>query len=382
MCAQYLDAVGETPYNAFAGTTVAWRGATVMLVFMLGLVSVLPVAIAPFSRCSIRYKEPNYLLSIACALVVLFVGVFCIEWGEGRITITNTLYEYSVILLIVGLYYASDDKRLLLMYGAILLFRIYIDFSTGNRVTSLEMMTAVFLMRVSWRVSYRTMVPIALVLFVLLMMVGSLRGDSFSFKTVLAYFESLICDKKLAWDGAYSAYHSSLAMLASEMAFPYLERILAFPAYLLSLTVVPANMSGLANPTAIMQSMHWNMGGTYFPFYFHFYLGLAGVLITAVLLGMLLRFVAFPESSKRLSTSVGTLTIVWIAAAQFRWIQYEPTSLLRGAFLMSILSLAAQVMARFIEEHDALRFLRGRSSDGSGIEAPGQRPVDSMDKTD
>lgn len=60
--------------------------------------------------------------------------------------VSSSLYEYSVAFLVVALYFTGGDKRYISAIIFVLLYRIYLDLSTGNRITSLEMVAMVFIM--------------------------------------------------------------------------------------------------------------------------------------------------------------------------------------------------------------------------------------------
>lgn len=336
ICAQYLDLVGYTPYNAFANTAIAWEGAAVMLLFVLSLSVTLPLTIPRFPVHAVRSERASDVIVYVCVAVVILAGLFGLEGSGDRQRMSSSLYEYSVILLIIGLYFASDNKahRILLLLA--LLFRIYVDFSSGNRVTALEMVTALFIMRFAWCARLSIILPLGILLFVVLMGVGALRGSSFSLETVFEALSRLAGERAFAWDGAYSAYHTSLAMLATESYYPLADRVAAFPSFLLSISIVPTDMTGLANPTALVQERFWNMGGTYFPFFFHFYLGVPGVLMSSLVLGAVLRRIALIGGSLQQLSPTRQLVVIWIGSSMFRWAQYEATSLVRGVLLTAL----------------------------------------------
>lgn len=352
LCAQYLDLVGDSPYNAFSGTPIAWRGALVMLVFMLCLAIVIPPDMPRFPTVPLCSPSPNWFVVAVCAAVVIFAGLTGLDEVEGveRLKISSSLYEYSIILLIIGIYYTAFRKSGVVLMAAVLLFRTYLDFTSGNRVTSLEMVVAFFLMCVAWKARWRVLVPLGVTLFVILMGVGSLRGESFSLDLVLDRLGRVFEKRGLAWDGAFSAYHTSLSILATEAHYSLAERISALPSYLLSISVIPFDLGGLSNPTSVALTHYWHLGGTYLPFAFHFYLGLPGVIAGSLLLGLLLRRIAVAGGYFNSLSDVKKLTIVWIGAAMFRWTQYEATSLVRGAALMALATLSVTWLLQILRK--------------------------------
>ena len=254
--------------------------------------------------------------------------------------VTSSFYEYSIIFVIIGLYYASDNKWATTAIVIAVAFRTALDFATGNRIASLEMLVVLFLMGISYRVKVAKFIVPGLILYVALMTVGSLRGSEFSLEAIAVDFADTFLANYGSWDGAYSAYHTSLCTLATEQFYPLAERAPQFPAALLSYSISPVNL--VATPTELARQVYWHMGGTYFPFFFHFYLGFPGVVIASCLLGALIRWIAQPKIGLEVAPILGP-AIVWIGATSFRWIQYDYAQLMRGVLLVCIVAGIARL---------------------------------------
>lgn len=355
LCAVYLGVTGPTPYRMFANSPVAWEGASVMLAFVICLGFTTPAFRSKTITRAVKSDTCDAAIVLICAALLLYYGLTGLtDSGSARASINSTLYEYSIVFLIVGLYYAADDKRALLLLMLVIIFRIYVDFSTGNRVTALEMMTVFFLMRLAHRARWKYVIPIAFGLFLALMAVGALRGSDFSVSEIAAYFYETVRKDALAWDGGYAAYHASLCVLSYEGLIDPFARIAAFPGYLLSISVNFMATEMMYDPVALARTEYWHMGGCYFPFHFHFYLGMFGVVMASVLLGAALRYFNSEKLWLQGARPVTWLVAVWVGATSFRWIQYSPIQLLRGVAVIAIVSAIASVL------HGVLRRRSGR----------------------
>ena len=309
---QYLGMLKEySPYTLFCGTAYAWEGASIVLAFLTCIAMVLPLDVRPFPTMRIVSDRGNGTIVAACLVVVVLFGALAqsSSSGTGRMVVSSSLYEYSIAFLLVALYFTGGDKRYISAIIFVLLYRIYLDLSTGNRITSLEMVAMVFIMLISYRTRYRVAIPLCAAALLVLLGVGALRGGEFSLERIADYLSKTF-ESGLAWDGAYSAYHTSLAVLATEGLRSSAERLSEFPTYL------------------------------------HYYLGMWGVVPFSVLVGCALRALALIPEREGALLAVGCIAAVWISATCFRWFQYEPTSLLRGVAIVFILSAIASAYSR------------------------------------
>lgn len=345
---QYLGMLKEySPYTLFCGTAYAWEGASIVLAFLTCIAMVLPLDVRPFPTMRIVSDRGNGTIVAACLVVVVLFGAIAqsSSSGTGRMVVSSSLYEYSIAFLLVALYFTGGDKRYIsaIIFG--LLYRIYLDLSTGNRITSLEMVAMVFIMLISYRTRYRVAIPLCAAALLVLLGVGALRGGEFSLERIADYLSKTF-ESGLAWDGAYSAYHTSLAVLATEGLRSSAERLSEFPTYLATVSVWPFDVSGFLDPVREARVVYYHNAGCYFPFYFHYYLGMWGVVPFSVLVGCALRALALIPEREGALLAVGCIAAVWISATCFRWFQYEPTSLLRGVAIVFILSAIASAYSR------------------------------------
>lgn len=344
LCAVYLQIISSSPYQMFANSPIAWTGSSIMLAFIISLGFTTPASQSGVMKRAVASRERNLIIVILCAVLLLYFGLTGLsDSGSARAAINSTLYEYSIVFLIVGLYYAADDKFALSLFILLIAFRAYVDFSTGNRVTALEMVTVFFLMRLAYRARWKYVLPLAFVLFIALMSVGALRGGDFSISEVTSYLSETARQDAFAWDGGYAAYHTSLCVLSYERLLDPVTRLLAFPGYMLSISINFLSSNIMHDPVALARTEYWHMGGCYFPFHFHFYLGMFGVIISSLLVGLALRYFSQGKIWSEGARSEITLVAIWVGATAFRWIQYSPIQLLRGVAVVAIVAIAARL---------------------------------------
>lgn len=341
--AMYFDAVVDSPFMLFAHSAYAWLGAHIILLFVTVLGFLIPYDVKAFPSEPIQSATSNQLIALLFLLLVLLSGVLGMPAANGsRLLASSTIYEYSIIFFIIGLYISGGNRKVIALYYCATVFRIYIDFATGNRIVSIEMITALFIMRLAWRLSVVRLLPFAFIGFLVFMILGGARGSVFSIENALTYLKQSFFEEYGVWDGAYAAYHTSLAVLASETRYPFTERLMNFIPFLLSISIIPFNVGGLTDVTRIANQYYWHAGGGYSPFYFHFYLGMFGVILFSIVVGIVLRHLTRFVTIELNNNILLSTTILWITSTCYRWIQYGPTQLFRGLLVAWLVAFAVR----------------------------------------
>lgn len=333
----YFNVQIISPYVQLRGMSESFVGVNVMLVFLACVTALMPLRVSAFPR-RFDFVDParkNTIIAVACGVCVVAAGLLGLgeAYGIGsRIRITS-VYEYVVILFIFGLFFSGGNRKTIAFLTGVLAFRIVLDFSIGGRITAIELASVWFLMVVSDRVDIRKVAPFAVFAFGAMLTVGELRGDSFSLDAVLQGIRDF-SQAGFAWDGAYSAYFTSLTFLSYESMVSVAERLHSFFLFLASI-VLGGSVEG-SNLALVARESIWNMGGGYYPYFFHYYLGWGGAVASSLLLGAVLRFVANMGDGRSLS-GFRLVCSVWVSAMAFRWFQYNPMILLRGLFFLACL---------------------------------------------
>lgn len=326
-----------SPYVQLRGTPVSVLGINVMLLFLMCIAVLAPLKVGVFPQrfAFINPLRENTIIAVVCGVCVLATGLLGLgeAYGVGsRVRITS-VYEYAVILFMLGLFFSGGNKKTMVFLASVLMFRVVLDFSIGGRITSIELASVWFLMVVSDRVDIGKAAPFAVLFLVIMLTVGELRGDSFSLNAVFQGIKDF-GEAGFSWDGAYSAYFTSLTFLSYEDMVSVAERLHSFALFLMSI-VFGGSVEG-SNLALVARESIWNMGGGYYPYFFHYYLGWGGVAVFSLLIGLVLRFVANMGEGHPLS-GFQMICGVWVSAMAFRWFQYNPMILLRGLFFLSCL---------------------------------------------
>lgn len=318
-------------------THIAMRGMVIMCEFSLVVMLCIRKRIPKISsEDRISSKEIfNPIIVYGLIAVLLFIFVF----GYKRPTVPgergeiSTLYEYSVILFIMGFMYSGRKWYTVLPLTAVALAYCAQDLLYGGRRTSLAIMILLFLVLLSHKLVFVKMIPVALVGFLLLSVVGLFRGGvAFSFDQLMATFGDLF-SKKFAIDTMYSAYYTGTAFVAAahEGLFDFSDRIEMFFKFLASLVLGGGAIPNSNLPLVVRKYIdHWY--GGMFPMYGYFYLGTLGTVICGAATG----FFAGSSSKKIFSTQLGRVLITWICTNVFAWFLYSPFPLLRGSALVII----------------------------------------------
>lgn len=353
----YFDIHLISDYVQWKGTAVSVASANILLLFLLCITVAMPVHIAPFpsEKTLIPPERKNVIVSVSCAVVVLvcgFSGVGESYTSLGRSHITP-IYEYSIIFYIIGLFFSGRDKRILTLFGVVLFVRIVLDFSIGARVTSLEMISIWFLMVYSHRAKLARVLPVALVLFIVLLSVGEVRGSAVNVDAVFSGIRDYLTTG-FSWDGAYAAYHTSESFVAYKELMGDTLGLSDFATYLASLLL--GDLTGTGGLAYEIKTVYWNMGGGYFPFFFYYYGDYISMLVFSLFLGVTLRAIAKLPESHNARHPLVVVGAIWISATVFRWFSYAPTPLVRGIVLLAVIFLVSAAFAyrRKRQENEAV----------------------------
>lgn len=344
----YTNYLSDYPigfYAQFRESGVSSTALNVLLLFMVTLTLCMPQTINnPFKNnriCIISLWKKSAYACIACLVFLAFFGVVSITGSSGigdRMSV-NTYYEYSQIFLILALILTGGERKLLIACGAVLAFRVLLDFAIGGRVTAIEMCCGFFLACFSHRARLTRVLPVIAMLFVATLTVGKLRGSAFELEMALKGIVDF-ANAGFSWDGAYAAYHTSECYVAYRELFNIGYDISGLVEFLLSMIV--GTSSGLWAPTDYVTSIFPNQGGGYLPFFFYFYLGYVGAVISGIVTALVLRLLVNPvEEGKPLRFVVR----IWISCTVFRWFSYNPVALVRGVAIIVIVYVAITLLA-------------------------------------
>ena len=338
----------DTYFASWSDRPEAYEGIRILLLFQSILTLFLPKDIAGcgygdewFTR-----QKTNSIVIIALMLVLAML----LRFGYTRPEVIgqsrgyySPLYEYSIVLFIVGYYIAGKSSFANLFLDILLFLFAAQNLLYGGRVTAFQLLTVWLFVRVSPRVRNYQIVIMGLALFVLFSWIGSsregwvasgLRGVSRAIDTVVK--------NGFAWDTAYSAWFTSLTFIAFFASASSQLRLGFFLRWLASIVLGSSRVanSSLPNITRV-QYVHY--GGGFLPVYFYSYLGYIGVVLIALFVVFMLRTInascdRTDGKKGKGSAFMASICSLYIVATASRWYLYSPSQLTRGLLLCLLVS--------------------------------------------
>lgn len=333
-------------YQQWIGTEVSSVSINVLLIFLLCITNILPIKIGPFPDKKLIQAEfqNNDLIVIACAIGFLLSGLFGVgtQYAASDRMSISSIYEYSIAFLIIGLYFSGGTKSCLSLLAVVSIIRIGLDFYIGARITSIEIITIWYLMVFAAEIKLRSLIPVTVVAFIVMLTVGELRGSAFDASAITNGITDYM-RSGFAWDGAYAAYHTSESMVAYRDLTIEGADLSDFFGYLYSL--IGGDSAGYIGLQYEMAPYYWNMGGGYLPFFFYYYLGYPGVIISSIIIGCVLRYFTLLSEDQD-ATDVARFAYIWICATCYRWLSYSASPLIRGLLIVLIAFLIISILAK------------------------------------
>lgn len=270
------------------------------------------------------YSEKKSWLSVVLLFLMMLMIPVALYVPDGQ-----KIYEYSVIIIILGMYYSGGEKSAKIIWGVITsLYFIYGNLM-GMRVPVLPFVFAYVLIVFSNKLNYRN-ISVCFLIGITLMTLSGLYGDgdkNLSLDQVIEKLQTY----RFSLDTAQFAYLHSIIMIKVASFTTILERLRLFLEF--SISQIFGNIfeySKLQNYT-IQFYVHYD--GGILPYYFYFYLGWFGVVLIGVLTGWIINYIIKISNS---SSKYRKLLSIFIVSMIPKWYLYEPVQLFRGVFLFSL----------------------------------------------
>lgn len=340
--ANYYNKI-DSLYTTLLYTAYAETGIATLVLFLSILVFLFPNCINKYGRGNnvFRRKETNIIFVTIIAVILILVMVY----GFGRPDSLgdergkpSVLYEYSIILFIAAFYFSGKSCSANIVLSIILALFALQNLMYGGRVTALQLIFVWFFFFYSEKMSTLPLsisIAVGLMLFTV---VGNLRTGFLS-SSISQIFQSLISSVSsgLAWDTAYSSWHTSLTFYAFKDLCSAKEVCFLLGQWLISIilggSAVPA-----ANLPALTQSVIFHQFGGILPIYFDFYLGVLGVILIGCYVGFLIRRInntSLEHYSREngIARQALKLSCLYITVTAPRWLLYSPSQITRGLIL-------------------------------------------------
>lgn len=274
------------------------------------------------------YKPIQYVVLLLLIAIIVFGISRPSEIGER--SDPSPIYEYSVCIYIVALYYIHS-KNIRKCLGFLCILSACQCFILGGRVSGIQNLMCLYLFFLSYRISFKRIVLYSSPLFIFMILIGSARETllqgNFSVEAVLGNF----IDSGGVLDTCYAAYQTS-------QIFTYAESRVA-NSFLYFLAFVGAVFLGSnkfpeLNVQKLADSFFENYNGGIYPFYFYFFGGIISVILSSFIIYFYFKLMkSLTEKEKGLSKCLSIFFICHI----FRWYLYTPYSLFRGSIFLMII---------------------------------------------
>ena len=330
--AYYLSPVNNL-FTTYAGTQVGTSGNNIILFFTIGMYLILPKIQLEEEYSLVDNNKHNdaFVICLALALIAIFVLEFRAPTFVGGRGSGTAIYEYSLILFILGFYYSGKSKLILCLYSILAISFALQEFIFGGRIGGIQQILCIFLCLFCNKISVKKTLPFVAIFYIFMILIGQFRGALKLDGNVIKNAILNIWDSKFVLDTAYSACHTSMTFIDVMQHLGMQDRILLFLQWVKSIflgSIVPN--SNLPNFTRQFVIHYY---GGLLPFYAVFYLGIPGLILIIIYLKHLLMVVA--KSNNHSSGFVKCLSI-YLTISVVRWYLYSPSNLFRGVFLFSL----------------------------------------------
>ena len=296
-------------------------------------------------------NEERYLIYILGFLlvVVFFIG-FTLPEEEGERGSPSPLYEYSLIFFALFFYYCGQNKKYVIAGLFMVLMYTIQNFVFGGRILGIQFLLCAYIMLFMHRLKMPIIIAGITSMFVVLSVIGVVRGQLLAGNFEIGSILSSLAKSGFALDTAYSAYYTSESFVYIMDKFTMPEVLAYFWEFTKSIFIG-------GNPDMVLTSVSSDhvvhYGGGVIPFYFYFYLGGLGILISAVLVAIYLNIII---GLKETSSGYKKILTVWVVSTTFRWYLYTPLGLLRGVLFLTIVYYSFAFLLLFLNR---FKYLRG-----------------------
>ena len=361
----YFSAINSSFFDD-AYTSYALRGFKIVLLFSVLLVllcpsnveraKLRPVIVFKFSGACSKLIPTVYLVVLT---VIMLVG-FGRPTASGQRGTPTAIYEYSIVLFIIGYYFFSRYRWYVIFSSVLLLGYCAQNMIFGGRITALQLLLIFFFFLCDGKkIKVKFLVPVLLIGLVTFSGIGIMRANfSFSLSNISQAIESIF-EKAGTLDTAYSGYYTSLTFLKAESFTPIQNRLYMLWAFIKSIFLggsVPD--SNLARYT-LQFYLHYE--GGILPFFGEFYLGFFGIAGTSLMVAFYLRLM---KKLNGCSSGLSGCVAVYIAATCPRWYLYSPSQMTRGVLLLCLVYILVGFACRNFVKSVPLKN-RGRLENGN-----------------
>lgn len=283
-----------------------------------------------------RNSQP--VIVLACAFLLILVLIFGVD-RSGNIGYSVKItpaFEYSSLLVLIGIYFSASDRRLKYLIYVLAAFFVFEDLRFGGRVTSLRILLTIYLMHSNNFVSNKKTVTFFVVGVLLMTLIGSTRGfvSTDIASIFLTFFSNFFVFDTVVFSYYASVMHLKLyenvdVFFISQSLASVLNQTLFFG-------IIPdGDYFQLTGKSA--ERGFVSLGGGVAPSFFYFWLGYGGVFVSGLAIGLIYR-------KLMQSKSIGSIYFVAAVAAFPRWFLYGPWILPKTLYLIFLFFILLNVI--------------------------------------
>ncbi len=273
-----------------------------------------------------------YLLLFAIIFVIinnLFIHI---------ITIRDTILEYIFIPILLCCFYGRNNYKLRNILFIIVMIYSFEMVRLGARVSIIEPLIAVVMLLLSKLLTVKRVI-LGFFLGIYVFTAAGLYGDNLANSSNkydysnIKFVVSLMNERKFTLDTSYSSYWTGLTFIESMQYVSKEDRLKNFIDYSIKYTFFGSN-SNYRNLPSISRNYYVHCNGGYITSYFYYWLGFLGIFIISLYIGVLFRKINKLDHN---SNDYIKIISIYIISTIPRWYLYNPTPLLRGILITSIL---------------------------------------------
>lgn len=362
-----------TMFTTFRNSPEAMTALSSLLLFLSCLLISSPSCVCSFGKgdCITLKSSCDVVFEVVLLVILALILVYGFgrpdAIGENRGS-PSAIYEYSMILFLLGFYFSGDHRSWILAFSVMLGLFALQNLIYGGRVTALQLLLILFFCVFSRKVSTGAFVSMIVAGLLVFTFVGSVRTGlvGADLQDVTNAWDDSV-SRGFAWDTAYSSWHTSVTFVKYGEIIPLSEHLFLFAQWVKS--VMLGGSVPLCNLAAITQPYFFHQFGGVLPVFFQFYLGPIGVILAAIYVSLIVRMVnstcaQAKEKRNTLQVSVA-ISAIYVSVSCFRWILYSPSQITRGLMLCLICSIFAVWVDRQMEKHQNAARVRSSTSKAS-----------------
>ena len=271
----------------------------------------------------------NGLIVLLCLILAMgFVKEFLLR-DVGYSSVTNPIYEYSCILMVLMWFYSNKSRNVKIFVSAYTFLFLMIFLMVGDRSSVAIIATTALLLLLPEKLSVLRLFPAGVIALFCYNVIGLVRKhyDLTTLEIIKISLKRGFYIDTISW-----AYYASTAIASLYEFVPESWRFAT--GYLVNcLTGISTEYTGMADYAKNNFDWLYNEGGGIYSSFFYGMLGPVGTILGALLLLYVLHKI-FTSSSP-----YGTIYRTLITALSFRWYLYGISTLYRGVLVITTILL-------------------------------------------